>query len=117
MGWIWILIPLTALSIPIFAIGSSVVEKYIKSQERQANLMTEEFMAEMMAFKEEAEAQQQMYEERIAKLEGMVSANSETEQAHALPAADKRYPMPDLEDLKDLSDKEKVAVLMEKLKG
>lgn len=118
MDWIWILIPLTALSIPIIGIVSSVIEKYIKAQERQANLMTEEFMIEMTALKDASEEQSKMYEQRIANLEAIVSAKAEqNQQVAALPSGEQRYAMPDLEKLKDLSDDEKVAMLVEKLKG
>ena len=116
MGWIWILIPLTALSIPIIAILSSVIEKYIKAQERQANLMTEEFMDEMMALKESSEEQRKMLEQRIANLEAIVSAKAEQGQLMpALPVADERHAMPDLTAQKELRNDEKIAMLVEEL--
>ncbi len=116
MGWLWILIPLTALSIPIIAILSSVIEKYIKAQERQANLMTEEFIAEMTALRDEYAEQSKLYEQRIANLEAIVAAQAgEVQQGRALPDSGKRYQVPDLRDITELSNDEKVAVLARKL--
>lgn len=116
MGWIWILIPLTALSIPVIAIISGVVEKYIKAQERQANLMTEEFIAEMTALKDASEVQSQMYEKRIANLEAIVSSMGQNQEMPALPIPEERYAMPKIEQKKDVSNDEKVALMVEKLK-
>jgi hypothetical protein len=114
MGWIWILIPLTALSIPIVAIIAGIVEKYMKAQEKQANLMTEEFIAEMTALRDEFQEQREVYERRIANLEAIVTAQAG--EVRALPEADRRMMMPDLQSTKDLSDREKVALLARKLK-
>ncbi len=117
MNWVWVLIPLTALSIPIIAIISGVIEKYIKSQERQANLMSEEMMSEIMALRDASEQQRQIYEQRIANLEAIVTTQAwQNQESHALPGSDQRYPMPDLEELKNLSNEKKVAILAEKLK-
>ncbi len=117
MDWIWVLIPLTALSIPVIAIISSVVEKYIKAQERQANLLTEEFIAEMTALKDVSEVQNRKYEQRIANLEAIVTAMAkQNQQTRALLTADQQYVMPRLQEQKDLSTDEKVAVMVEQLK-
>lgn len=117
MNWVWVLIPLTALSIPIIAIISGVIEKYIKSQERQANLMSEEMMSEIMALRDASEQQRQIYEQRIANLEAIVTTQAwQNKASQALPSSDQRYPMPDLEELKNLSNEKKVAILAEKLK-
>ena len=117
MDWVWVLIPLTALSIPIIAIISSVIGKYIKVQERQADLMTEEFMSEMIALREAFEEQRELNEQRFARLEAMAKSKGEqNQQAPALPVAEERYPMPDLTKSEDLSDAEKAAILAEKLK-
>ncbi len=116
MGWIWILIPLTALSIPIIAILSNVVEKYIKAQERQADRMTDELLAEMKALKDAFAEQRELYEKRFANLEGNASAQAEQNQ-QALPSVEERYLMPDLTRTEDLRDDEKATMLAEKLKG
>lgn len=115
MGWLWILIPLTALSIPIIAILSSVIEKYIKAQERQANLMTEEFIAEMTALRDDYAERSKVYEQRIANLEAIVAAQAgKSQPGHALTDSDNRYQMPDLREV-ELGNDEKVALLARKL--
>lgn len=117
MSWIWVLIPLTALSIPIIAIISSVIEKYIKAQERQANLVSEELIAELAALKESQEEQKINYEKRIANLEAIVSAQaSRNQDTRALANNETRYPMPDLSSFQKLKDDEKVALLAKELK-
>lgn len=115
MNWIWVLIPLTALSIPIVAIIAGIIEKYLKAQEKQANLMTEEFIAEMSALRDEFQKQRGIYEQRLANLEAIVAAQAgAVEQGRALPSSDQRLMMPDLSN-KTLSNDEKVARIAQKL--
>lgn len=65
MGWVWVLIPLAALSIPIVAIIAGTVEKLAKLQERQTAPLTENFVREMLELK----AQVERLEQRVAELE------------------------------------------------
>lgn len=114
MNWVWVLIPLTALSIPIVAIIAGIVEKYLKAQEKQAHLLTEEFIAEMTTLRDEFQEQREVYEQRIANLEAIVTAQAG--EGRALPDVDRRLVIPDLQGAKNLSDHEKVALLARKLK-
>ena len=118
MGWVWVLIPLAALSIPIIAILSSVIEKYLKAQEKQASLLTEEFIEEMRVLKESFAVQQKAYEQRIANLEAIVSAQAWEALPKRQPAStDKALLMPDLETYAgDLSPSSKTALLARTLK-
>ncbi|MEM7737753.1 MAG: hypothetical protein AAF267_18395 [Deinococcota bacterium] len=112
MGWVWVLIPLTALSIPIIAILSSMFEKIIKAQQQQAGPVIEELTADLAALRE----QNQRYEQRITNLEEVVIAQVEYNQ-QSLPAADERYPMPDLGTSNEGKNGEKIASMIKQLKG
>lgn len=113
MGWVWVLIPLAALSIPIIAILSSVMEKYLKAQEKQASLLTEELIEEMRVLREAFTLQQKVYEQRIANLEAIVTSLPDRQ----LSNADKRLLMPDLgTHMGNLSDTSKAELPAHKLK-
>ncbi|MEM6430907.1 MAG: hypothetical protein AAF708_16845 [Deinococcota bacterium] len=110
--WIWVLIPLTALSIPIINILSKSFERIIKLQGHQAGPAVDELTADVASLKDAVEQQRQYYEQRIANLEAIVIAQAEqTPQSPALPLADERYRVP------DLGNDEKVATIAEQLKG
>ncbi|MCA9838448.1 MAG: hypothetical protein KC422_16140 [Trueperaceae bacterium] len=114
MDWIWVLIPLTALSIPIIAILSKVLENYLKAQAQQNTSLSEDALAEMMMLRDKLAEQ----EERIANLEAVVTAQPwQKQQTNALPNSEQRYAFPDLEGYKDMSNDEKTAILAKKLQS
>jgi hypothetical protein len=113
MDWIWIFVPLTALSIPIIAILSSAFEKIAKAQAQQAGPVIEEVTADLAILKE----QHQRDKQRISNLEAIVIAQAEQiSQLPALSPANERYPAPDFGQLQDQKDDQKLAAMVEQLK-
>ena len=119
---IWVLIPITALLIPVFGIAAGAFNKWVEVQEKQqSGTSTEELENAVKQIKAELKSHQAGLEQRVANLETIITSQTwDVLLDSSIDASDKRFltdVSTEVEGLKrDLSDADKAERLAKRIK-
>lgn len=119
---IWVLIPITALLIPVFGIVAGAFNKWVEVQEKQqSGASAAELENAIKQIKAELKSHQVGLEQRVANLETIITSQTwDVLLDSSMDANDKRFltsVSAEVEDLKrDLSDADKAERLAKRIR-